>query len=78
MDVNALEEWLKDRPQVVKDMARKFPPGSFITDHNGVKLWVVAYNEDGGLSVSETNPGEDYKKAVATRKQVCACCIGKL
>ncbi len=76
--MNPLEEWLKGRPPVVQELARKFPPGSFITDHNGVKLWVVAYNEDGSLAVSETNPGENYQKAVATRKPVCACCIGKL
>jgi hypothetical protein len=73
-----LEQWLVGRPKIVQELARKFPPGTIIHDHNGTKLWVVAYNEDGGVSVSETNPAVDYQKAVATRHTLCPCCVAKL
>ena len=75
---DALESWLAGRPLIVQMMARKFPPGSHVHDHDGTKLWVVSYNEDGSLGVSETNPAEDYGKAVGTRKTLCACCTAKL
>lgn len=77
LPVNALEAWLEGRPQVVKDMARKYPPGARFKIHGKV-VWVIAYNEDGGLCVTETDPRENYDCAVFTREPLCACCSGQL
>lgn len=69
-----LQKWLEGRPPVIRELAKRFPPGSYIRDHVGTKLWVCSYGEDGSVKVSETNPGEDYEKAMLTRKTMCACC----
>ena len=72
-----LEQWLVGRPDVVCKMARRYPPGTAFRIH-GTVVWVVSYNEDGGVSVSETDPGVDYETAVATRQPVCGCCVKNL
>lgn len=69
-----LREWCKDRPSIILETALKYPPGTRFDIH-GTVMHVVSYQEDGGLSVSATDPGEDYEKAVAERTPVCACCI---
>lgn len=76
MSCDTLGKWLEGRPQIIQELARKFPPGTTLKSH-GETMFVVAYNEDGSLSVSDTNPGVDYEKAVATRKPLCACCLAK-
>jgi len=73
----ALEAWLATRPPAVKQLARKYPPGTRFVIHGEIQ-YVVAYNEDGSLSVSSINPSADYKGAVATRKALCACCLDRL
>lgn len=73
----ALEAWLEGRPETVKTLARKFPPGTIIESH-GERLHVVSYDEDGGIGVSLINPSEDYSGALESRKQICKCCIQTL
>lgn len=45
-----LEEWLKDRPQIIRDLARKYPPGSGWL-LNGQPCEIYSYYEDGTVSV---------------------------
>ena len=71
------EKWLAPKPEVVKVMARKYPPGTKFLLHER-ECWVVSYNEDGGLSVSDTDPAQNYRRAIATRRPICSCCVTKL
>jgi hypothetical protein len=50
--VAALEEWLKDRPQVIKDLAKQCPPDCYrgADAPNGHYL-LHAYSEDGTVKV---------------------------
>ena len=45
---------------------------------HGKILHVVSYGEDGSIGVSETDPFENYKKAVSERQPVCSCCLPHL
>lgn len=56
-----LEKWLESRPQVIKDLAVKYPPGTQIDGR-----YLVSYNEDGTLGMSWFNPAVDYDMAVLT------------
>ncbi len=71
------QAWLSGRPEVVRRLAEKYPPGTAFELH-GRFLYVVAYTEDGGLEVSPVNPFEEYEQAVRQREPICACCLGKL
>ena len=71
------EEWLATRPEVVRQMARRYPPGTKFRIHDEV-MHVMSYEESGGLSVTATDPAEDYEKAVAERQPLCKCCVGNL
>jgi hypothetical protein len=71
------EKWLSTRPAVVQEMANKYPIGTRFNIH-GLVMHVIAYGEDGGLSVTETDPEEDYEKAVAGRVPICPCCVSSL
>lgn len=71
------ESWLEGRPETIKQLARKFPPGTVI-ESNGERLYVISYDEDGGIGVSLIDPSEDYDGAVQSRKNICKCCIGDI
>lgn len=75
--MNALDRWLEDKSEAVKNAASKFPPGTCFQSH-GERFWVISYFDDGTLAVTKINPGEDYEKAVATRVPICGCCLEKL
>jgi len=63
------EEWVKTRPKVVQDLARKYPFGS----HFHVKetiYYLLGYNENGMLIVSTTDPKKDYDLAIATKELI--------
>lgn len=77
LDQQALKEWLATRPKIIRDLAKRFPPGSTI-EYAGKSLYVVSYDEGGALGVSETDPAVDYQKAVDTRQVVCADCVAGL
>lgn len=47
-----LEEWLADRPQIIKDLARSHPPdGEYLlaSDPNGDSYQIHSYFEDGTM-----------------------------
>ena len=74
--VNAeFEKWLEGRPEIVKELALKFPPGTRIIGHDARVMHVVSYDESGGLGVSAVNPFEDYDGALASREMLCKCCL---
>lgn len=73
----ALEKWLEGRPEVVKKMARRYPPGTRFLLHGKI-MHVIAYSESGGLSVTPVDPDKNWDKAVKKRRPVCACCVDKL
>lgn len=60
--------WLKDKSQVVRDLAKKYPPGTALeVGHNKTLLHVVGYSDGGCLLVSHTDPCVDYDKAIAEK-----------
>ncbi len=72
------EAWLATRPPHVAKLARRFKPGTRIVTHKG-PVFVVGYaqEKDGSVAVlltSETDPFEDYDKAIETRQCICSCC----
>jgi hypothetical protein len=69
-----LERWLEGRPDVVKQLAHEFPPGTKLEDPDGAgTLYVVGYNENGMLVVSGIDPTVDYEGAAhGARAYVCA------
>lgn len=72
--IAALEEWLADRPPIIRELAYKYPPGTRFQRDGGI-YWLVSYMEDGGIGVSQINPVDDYEGAVATKQEVCASCL---
>lgn len=47
-----LEQWLADRPQVIKDLARSHPPDGeyrLSSDLDGDSYQIHSYNEDGTM-----------------------------
>lgn len=77
----AMDAWLATKPAAIKELAKKYPPGTKFRCHGKI-LHAVSYNEypDGtaSLGVTEIDPSEDYARAVATRQTVCKCCLPKL
>jgi len=50
-----LEEWLEDRPDIIKEMAAKFPGNRlYRLKNSGDRVTIYSYHEDGTLSVSVT------------------------
>lgn len=72
--IAALEEWLIDRPPIVRELAYKYPPGTRFECGDEI-LWLVSYGEDGSVGVSHINPMEDYETAVATKQNLCGDCL---
>lgn len=75
--MNDWEQWLAGRPEKVREMGCRYPPGTKFKIHGKI-VWLVSYCEDGTVMVSETNPSEAYETAIATRQPICGCCTGKL
>lgn len=71
---DVMELWLKGKPETIKRLARRLPPGTKIESH-GQTLYVVAYTEDGGVKVSKTDPAEDFRTAIQERQPICRCCL---
>lgn len=69
-----LDQWLEGRPDIIRKLAYKYPPGyCFIVDD--IPYWVVSYNEDGSIYVSDINPNQYYEAALMTRRLICADCL---
>lgn len=73
----ALELWLEGRPEIVKQLARKYPPGTRLMLHGKIH-YVVAYREDGGITVTDIDPAVDYENSLLHRHPLCPCCSDKL
>jgi hypothetical protein len=73
-----LEQWLEGRPEVIKSLARRYPPGTFIVI-DGEPNWVIKYWEtkDGGavLGISNINPAIDYDQAIKSEEFICVSCL---
>jgi len=69
-----MEDWLKTRPKIIQELAKKYPPGIRLLSPDG-EVFVLSYWENGSLSVSRIDPSEQYDAAVATRFNICANCI---
>jgi hypothetical protein len=67
----AKEAWIASRPPVVRDLARRFPAGSAVMIR-GKQFYIIGYTDDDMLLVSETDPFQDYDKAVLSKECVCA------
>lgn len=53
----ALDEWLADRPQVIKDLAYATPPGCYTLNDTGQHAVLYSYDEDGTVTVNTTALG---------------------
>jgi hypothetical protein len=71
------QKWLATLPKDVRQIARRYPLGTKFRIH-GKLVYVISYEEGGGLSIAATNPADDYEKAVAERQPICECCAGNL
>lgn len=72
-----MEEWLEGKPPIVRELYVEYPPNKPVLK-DGQKVWVIAYADDGGLSVTPVNPYEDYDGAIAAKMEICPCCVKKL
>ena len=51
-DSTEFDKWLADRPQVIKDLAKRFPPNVlYQMKDTGHRVFVRGYSEDGTLIV---------------------------
>ena len=47
------QAWLSGRPQVILDLAARFPPWKlFLLKDSGCRVWCKSYNEDGTITVA--------------------------
>jgi len=52
IDEEGLDAWLQDRPQIIKDIAGKVPPGRlYLLKSSGHRVFPYSYSEDGTLTV---------------------------
>lgn len=49
-----LDEWLEDRPQIIKDMAHATPPGCYTFNDTGQHGVLYSYDESGTVTVNTT------------------------
>ena len=68
----AWEAWLATRPPIVRDLARRYPPGTLVQAEGHADRYVVSYGEDGSLGVSRIDPCKDYDGAVNSIELLCA------
>jgi len=56
------EEWLKDRPYIIKELAKRFPPNElFLLKTTGQRVYLMAYSEDNTVTVAITG---DFNKCL--------------
>lgn len=67
-----LQEWLQDKPQIIKDLATKFPPGTMIVIPDRGEYHVVGWNEGNAIIVSRVDPFQDYDRAIENVEYICA------
>jgi len=46
LDQKQFDEWLENRPQVIKDMAAQFPPNKLYRMETGHRVTLMSYSED--------------------------------
>lgn len=68
----ALEAWIASRPECVRQLAARFPPGDRIEGPSGTIYYIIGYTEDDMLIVSPVKPWEDYDAALANKHYICA------
>lgn len=75
-----LNEWLEDKPQIVKDLAAEFPPVTTIT-HEGKTYWVTGWSETvegkGAVLLSPIDPKRHYDAAIRHARPACPDCVRK-
>lgn len=49
-----LDEWLADRPQVIRDLAYAYPPSCYTITATGQHAVLYSYDEDGTVTVDTT------------------------
>jgi hypothetical protein len=72
------DAWLADKPECVKELAKKFNPSS-IFDIGGEIYYLIGFAEPdegdpegAGLIISKFNPATDYDSAMANKYYICA------
>lgn len=60
----AWDEWLSDRPQVIKDLAEKYPPYNLYRMGNH-RVTLYSYSEDGTVTVNVTG---EYNRVLFSRQ----------
>lgn len=75
-----LDEWLADKPDIIRRLAYKFPPvTSFLID--ATLCFLTCYNDDGSIIVSEIDPHENFATANTPgphQHRICADCLATL
>ena len=70
------EAWADSRPPAIRDLCRRFPPGSRVAVDDRPPAHVIGYAEadDGttGLWLTHLSPYDDYDAALAARFYLCA------
>lgn len=62
---SVFDQWLKDKPDCIKDLARRFPPYLlYRMKSSGHRVTIYGYHEDGSLSVSITGT---YNRVIFNR-----------
>lgn len=65
-DMNSFEEWLKTRPLIIQEMAKKYPPNKFYKIRGkGHICTLYSYSEDKTVSVDITG---DFNKLTIERR----------
>lgn len=69
-----LEEWLKDKPDSIRQLAAEFPPGLVFCgpDPRLPQFHLVGYAEPDMLMVSVVDPGVHFELSMAAAKPVPA------
>lgn len=58
-------EWLKDRPQIIKDLAKQLPPNKlYLLKTSNHKVTLISYEENGTVTV---NVSGDFNRVIFER-----------
>lgn len=71
-----MAQWLKTRPECVRELAKEFPAGMSIKDEGKV-LHLMGWTEDDTLIFTDLNPYDDYDKATENPIYICASHLRK-
>lgn len=65
--------WLKTKPESIQKLAAEFPIGCVLFHpKTNARIYLVGYNEQDMLIVSDLDPIRDWEAAQATKYYVCA------